>query len=151
MNSSKPTPAADGFHLTAGDAAPIFELEPSPAPSTAPTPEQVELHFPDSQAEAPEDSPQIGLAGMAAPRYEICLGDGRHAHFQHAHSLLESLEAQGVDMHYQCREGYCGSCRVRLLQGAVHYTLEPMAWLNDGEILTCCSIPKTDLKIQLPN
>ena len=151
MNNAKPIPAADDFHLTAGDNLPAFELEPSPAPNTATAPEQAELYFPDSQAEVPEASPQIGLAGMEAPRYEVRLTDGRHAHFQHAHNLLESLEAQGVDMHYQCREGYCGSCRVKLLQGAVHYTLEPMAWLNDGEILTCCSVPKTDLKIQLPN
>ncbi|NRA25315.1 MAG: 2Fe-2S ferredoxin-like protein [Oleispira sp.] len=70
--------------------------------------------------------------------------------FQHAHTLLESLEAQGVPVQYQCREGYCGSCRTQLLEGEVHYTEEPMAWINDDEILPCCCIPKTAIRIKLP-
>ncbi|MCA6062788.1 2Fe-2S ferredoxin-like protein [Thalassolituus marinus] len=86
---------------------------------------------------------------MARPVFSVALDDGRAVRFQHAHSLLESLEAQDVDVHYQCREGYCGSCRAQLLEGDVHYNTEPMAWLNDGEILPCCCIPKSHIKIKL--
>ncbi|MBE0484216.1 MAG: 2Fe-2S ferredoxin-like protein [Bacterioplanes sp.] len=86
---------------------------------------------------------------MAKPQYAIQLSNGQHAIFQHAQTLLDSLESQHIDLHFQCREGYCGSCRVTLVEGDVHYREEPMAWLNEGEILPCCCIPKTDLKIKL--
>ncbi len=137
------------FYLDANTDAPAFHLE-AQSPALADTaPLQVELYLPVENPEQPSPSPQAELAGMAAPRYHIELNDGSVRYFQHAQNLLESLLAQDVPMHYQCREGYCGSCRVQLLQGNVHYTLEPMAWLNEGEILTCCCIPKTHLKIKV--
>src|SRR5690554_7451703 len=86
---------------------------------------------------------------MPIPRYEISINEHRSVYFQHANTLLESLEAQDVNVHYQCREGYCGSCRVQLLEGEVYYYEEPLAWVNNNEILTCCCIPKSDLKIKL--
>ena len=136
------------FELDAEPDAPLFELE-SPAIEADTQERQAELYLPEQNPEQPDTSPQQELAGMAPPRYRVELANGPCLHFQHASSLLESLEAQGVDINYQCREGYCGSCRVQLLQGEVHYTLEPLAWLNDGEVLTCCSIPKTHLKIKI--
>nr|WP_221799445.1 class I ribonucleotide reductase maintenance protein YfaE [Oceanobacter mangrovi] len=79
------------------------------------------------------------------------LSDGREARFQYANNLLESLEAQNIDVHFQCREGYCGSCRARLLSGEVHYTSEPMAWINDDEVLLCCCIPRGPIQLELLN
>ena len=104
--------------------------------------------------EQPEPSAQIDLAGMDKPVHMVSIHKGAEqaqaVPFQHAHTLLESLEAQDVPVHYQCREGYCGSCRTQLLEGEVHYTEEPMAWINDDEILPCCCIPKTAIRIKLP-
>ncbi len=104
--------------------------------------------------ERPETSAQIDLAGMDKPVHMVSIHNGAEqaqaVPFQHAHTLLESLEAQDVPVHYQCREGYCGSCRTQLLEGEVHYTEEPMAWINDDEILPCCCIPKTAIRIKLP-
>ena len=104
--------------------------------------------------EQPEASAQIDLAGMDKPVHMVSIHNGpelaQTVPFQHAHTLLESLEAQDVAVHYQCREGYCGSCRTQLLEGEVHYTEEPMAWINDDEILPCCCIPKTPIRIKLP-
>ena len=104
--------------------------------------------------ERPESSAQIDLAGMDKPVHMVSIHKGAEqaqaVPFQHAHTLLESLEAQDVPVHYQCREGYCGSCRTQLLEGEVHYTEEPMAWINDDEILPCCCIPKTAIRIKLP-
>lgn len=111
---------------------------------------QGELYLPtDSDVETPETTPQLELAGMAKPVYAITLETGEQAQFQHADSLLESLESQNIDAHFQCREGYCGSCRAQLLEGNVHYTSEPLAWLNEGEILLCCCIPRSHLKLKL--
>jgi ferredoxin len=108
----------------------------------------------DEDSEQPEPSTQIDLDGMDKPMHQVLIynnsNDVKSASFQHAKTLLESLEAQNVTMHYQCREGYCGSCRTQLLEGEVHYTEEPMAWINDDEILPCCCIPKTAIRIKLP-
>lgn len=136
------------FKLDDALSAPEFELQPLVAEDSPPA-TQLEFFFTTDDSESPDSSPQAELSGMAAPRYCVELEDGRTAYFQYANNLLESLEAQHIPIHYQCREGYCGSCRVTLLSGEVHYTLEPMAWLNAQEILTCCAIPKTDLRIKM--
>ena len=103
--------------------------------------------------EQPEPSAQIDLVGMDKPVHQVSIHNGaapsQVVPFQHAQTLLESLESQDVTVHYQCREGYCGSCRTQLLEGEVHYTEEPMAWVNDDEILPCCCIPKTAIRIKL--
>lgn len=64
--------------------------------------------------------------------------------------LLEALEQQQFDVEYQCREGYCGACRCKLLSGSVRYLNEPLAFVRKGEFLPCCSIPVTDIEIDLP-
>ncbi|KKK99815.1 2Fe-2S ferredoxin-like protein [Rheinheimera mesophila] len=65
-------------------------------------------------------------------------------------TLLDALEAQQQQVNYQCREGYCGACRCKLLSGTVSYLNEPLAFVRKGEILPCCSIPTTDIEIELP-
>ncbi|MEW9796969.1 class I ribonucleotide reductase maintenance protein YfaE [Alteromonas sp. CYL-A6] len=62
-------------------------------------------------------------------------------------SLLTSLEAAGLDIHYHCREGFCGACRTKILEGDVDYTTDPLAFIDDDEILPCCCVPLTPLKI----
>ncbi|AKH64683.1 MULTISPECIES: class I ribonucleotide reductase maintenance protein YfaE [Photorhabdus] len=64
-------------------------------------------------------------------------------------SLLEALEQGKVQAEYQCREGYCGSCRVRLVKGKVGYRRKPLAFVNEGEILPCCCHPLSDIEIEL--
>lgn len=41
-------------------------------------------------------------------------------------SLLAALESHNVEVEYQCREGYCGSCRTRLV--AARWTGSPSLW-----------------------
>lgn len=53
-------------------------------------------------------------------------------------TLLEGLERTGHQVEYQCRGGYCGSCRVTLHSGSVEYQEQPLAYLQDNEILPCC-------------
>ena len=40
---------------------------------------------------------------------------------QEGETLLEGLERTGHEVEYQCRSGYCGSCRVKILDGRVSY------------------------------
>ncbi|PLL91046.1 2Fe-2S ferredoxin, partial [Klebsiella michiganensis] len=50
---------------------------------------------------------------------------------------------------YQCREGYCGSCRLRLVSGQVDWLTEPLAFVQPGEILPCCCRAKGDIEIEM--
>jgi len=143
-------PMSEKFNLDGTpENNPAFDLEPDEISEAEQIPVQESLILPEEDPEHPEPTPQIDLDGMAKPVHAVQIVDGPELQFQHAHSLLESLESQDVQIHYQCREGYCGSCRTRLLEGEVHYTEEPLAWVNDDEILPCCCIPKTAIKIEL--
>ncbi|WP_277977725.1 pyridoxamine 5'-phosphate oxidase family protein [Pantoea endophytica] len=58
-----------------------------------------------------------------------------------AGSLLELAEARGLSPAYSCRAGHCGSCKTKLLQGAVTYPTPPSAQVADDEVLICCARP----------
>ena len=64
-------------------------------------------------------------------------------------SLLETLEQNDITHEYQCRSGYCGSCRVKMKKGKVSYKESPLAFLNPDEILLCCCQVETDLELEL--
>jgi ferredoxin len=65
-------------------------------------------------------------------------------------SVLEGLESQKIQVEYQCRQGFCGLCQVKLLDGEVKYTTKPIAYTNENTILPCCCKPASDIVIQLP-
>jgi len=77
--------------------------------------------------------------------------DNKTISFQESdRNLLECLENANVEVHYHCRDGFCGACRVTLVEGDIHYPHgEPLAFVGDGEILTCCCVPKTDIKLAI--
>lgn len=85
-----------------------------------------------------------GTATLTVSKRTIPLGDGR--------TLLSSLAAGGVVVPTGCRQGLCGTCRVRLIEGEVsmsdHGTLTA-AERASGLVLACCSYPKGDLSINL--
>ena len=55
-------------------------------------------------------------------------------------SLLDGLLRTGHEVNYQCRDGYCGSCRIRKLSSSheVNYPILPLAMIDEDEILPCC-------------
>jgi ferredoxin len=63
--------------------------------------------------------------------------------------LLEVLELHNVAVEYQCRSGYCGACRMKLLKGKVAYRQQPLAFINEGEILPCCCMPLIDIELEI--
>lgn len=65
-------------------------------------------------------------------------------------TLLESLEKSGVTVESHCRDGFCGACRCKLKSGKVEYTTEPLAFLDDGEVLTCCTKSTSKIEIEVP-
>ena len=68
-------------------------------------------------------------------------------------AVLPAAIRQGVGLPYGCRDGACGSCKSRLLEGRVihgahqHKALS-VAEEDAGWILTCCATPQTDLVIE---
>ncbi|WP_229333498.1 class I ribonucleotide reductase maintenance protein YfaE [Glaciecola sp. MH2013] len=77
--------------------------------------------------------------------------DGLHSVFSESDdkSLLEHLESNNIEVHYHCREGYCGACRTKLNEGNVDYHIDPLAFIDDDEILPCCCKPTSDIDITL--
>lgn len=130
-----------------------FQLEPDELPASELDEAQTELQLPLENPEDTDTDSQLEFDGMAKPIFAIHLETGiddkQELHFQNAPTLLESLEAQSIQVPYQCRDGYCGACRCKKLSGEVTYITEPMAWINDDEILPCVSIPTSDLKLKL--
>ncbi len=60
---------------------------------------------------------------------------------QDSGTLLDLAEARGLNPDYSCRAGHCGTCRAKLLAGAVTYTQEPTAAVAENEVLICCAVP----------
>lgn len=68
-------------------------------------------------------------------------------------TLLEAALRSGINVTYNCSNGTCGDCKVRLLQGNVessmpsdyHFTLQER---NDNAILLCTNRALSDLVIQ---
>lgn len=79
---------------------------------------------------------------------EIKLGEQSIAH-EAGETILETLERGNLEPQFNCREGYCGVCRTTLLTGSVEYILDPLAFIDDDEILTCCTIPTSSIDIKI--
>ncbi len=84
--------------------------------------------------------------------FKVRLQDGRSFEFDAASpNLLVSLEQQQFEVNFHCRAGFCGACRCKLIQGQVSYLEEPLAFVRKGEFLPCCSVPVTDIDIEIPS
>ena len=56
-------------------------------------------------------------------------------------SLLDLAEARGLAPEFSCRGGSCGTCRTRIIAGAVAYETPPSASVGADEALICCAMP----------
>lgn len=67
--------------------------------------------------------------------------------------VLSAAIRQGVGLPYGCKDGACGSCKSRLLEGRVIHGAHQSKALSPAEedagyILTCCATPQTDLVVE---
>ncbi len=67
--------------------------------------------------------------------------------------ILTAAIRQGVGMPYGCRDGACGSCKSRLLEGRVLHGAHQLKALSAAEedagfILPCCATPQTDCVVE---
>jgi ferredoxin-NADP reductase/MOSC domain-containing protein YiiM len=64
-------------------------------------------------------------------------------------SLLELAEACDVPVRWSCRTGVCHTCETGLVDGAIDYQPDPLESPADGNLLICCSRPRSDVVIDL--
>ena len=66
-----------------------------------------------------------------------------------ADSLLALAEDMGLSPEFSCRAGICNSCKSSITAGEVDYFEDPLDDLSPGEVLICCSRPKTSVVLEL--
>ncbi len=67
--------------------------------------------------------------------------------------ILPAAIRQNIGMPYGCRDGACGSCKSRLIEGRVVHGVHQQKALSTAEeeagfILTCCARPQTDCIVE---
>ena len=68
-------------------------------------------------------------------------------------AILPAAIRSGIGLPYGCRDGACGSCKSRLLEGRVMHGAHQAKALSAAEedagwILTCCATPQTDCVVE---
>jgi len=71
----------------------------------------------------------------------------------HDEAILAAAIRSGIGLPYGCRDGACGSCKCRLLEGRVVHGVHQAKALSAAEaqagwILTCCAVPQTDCVVE---
>lgn len=91
------------------------------------------------------------LRGTLTPKQTLHLNINGHVFSgDNQKTLLEQAETAGIALNYNCRAGFCGMCKVTLTSGLVEQPDVPGLLPQErqqGKILACCCIPKTDLQI----
>jgi len=64
-------------------------------------------------------------------------------------SLLELAEACDVPVKWSCRTGVCHMCECGILDGRLRYAPEPLDQPAAGNALICCSIPESQVNLDL--
>jgi len=78
--------------------------------------------------------------------HEFSVADGE--------TILKAGLAEGFNLPFGCRNGACGSCKGKILQGTVDYgrytpaVLSPLE-KNAGYALFCCAVPQSDLVVEV--
>lgn len=67
--------------------------------------------------------------------------------------ILTAAIREGIGLPYGCKDGACGSCKSRLLEGRVIHGAHQAKALSEAEeaqglILTCCAAPQTDCVVE---
>jgi CDP-4-dehydro-6-deoxyglucose reductase len=78
---------------------------------------------------------------------------GRVFEVEREETLLGAAIRQGVGLPYGCKDGACGSCKSKLLEGRViHGAHQPKTLTPEEEaagfVLTCCATPQTDCTLE---
>jgi CDP-4-dehydro-6-deoxyglucose reductase len=78
---------------------------------------------------------------------------GRQFGVEGGEAILPAAIRQGIGMPYGCKDGACGSCKCKKLEGTVVHGPHQAKALSaeeeaSGLILTCCAVPQTDVVLE---
>ena len=92
---------------------------------------------------ADQGAPAIVLGPASKESVPVAFtASGKEARWSPASgSLLELAESRGLTPPFSCRTGNCGSCRAKIVEGAVTYHTAPSAEIGKGEALICSAVP----------
>ena len=97
---------------------------------------------------------QAAPAAVDAATFNISvLPSGRSFSANAGESILVAGIRQGVGLPYGCKDGACGSCKCKKLEGRVSHGLHQRKALSDEEeaaglVLTCCATPLSDVVLE---
>ena len=86
--------------------------------------------------------------------YQIIIKPSEHTFtVESGETVLEAALRQGLSLPYGCRNGSCGACKGKIVQGIVNYGRYNEETLTNTEkqqgfALFCCAQPLTDLIIE---
>ncbi|MDZ7918587.1 2Fe-2S iron-sulfur cluster-binding protein [Rhodoferax sp.] len=63
-------------------------------------------------------------------------------------SLLDAIEAQGLDVDADCRTGSCGRCLLGVEAGEFRYRSAPECTVPPAHVLTCCALPTSHMRLR---
>jgi ferredoxin len=93
----------------------------------------IDLHLPNGQIRS------YSLLNSQAERHRYVIAPGK--------TILQALLDGGIDVPYSCMEGICGSCEVRVLEGAPDHrdlVLSKEEHARNVSMMICCSGSKSD-------
>jgi CDP-4-dehydro-6-deoxyglucose reductase len=86
--------------------------------------------------------------------YQVTLkASGKQFTVNHDETLLDAALRQGINLPYGCKNGACGSCKGKIVEGQVSHGQHSEGALSKaeetaGSILFCCAQPQSDLLIE---
>ena len=118
-----------------GDSVPLRRSSEGQSPDNEP----MQNDAPDGPLVMTGDAPLVtfSASGIQVPWL------GNHE------SLLELAEASGLSPEFSCRAGVCNTCECSIGSGDVSYFDEPLSTPEAGRALICCSIPDSDITLDL--
>jgi CDP-4-dehydro-6-deoxyglucose reductase len=93
-------------------------------------------------------------AQAPAGRFQVTVQpSGRSFGAQENEAILAAAIRQGIGLPYGCKDGACGSCKCKKLEGTVIHGEHQSKALSAeeeaaGYVLTCCALPQTDVVLE---
>lgn len=85
--------------------------------------------------------------------YNVTLSNHKSFVAEQSKSLVDSGKSQNVVLEYSCRNGRCGVCKCKVLQGTTTLIQQELALtesdMAEGYILTCCRAPSSDIELDI--
>lgn len=95
-----------------------------------------------------EESDELNTEVDKNAQFHVNFKGEKEFDYQGEDSFYAAMEKNGILPDGFCTQGICGMCAVRLKSGDVQWLRKPQAYYNEGEILPCSCVPKSDIEVE---